>query len=150
MPFRSGCAFPSRALPSLRPSCHDGGRPDCALFHTRPPGAERQALRGDADQEDAGEVRVRGRHPPRHRKPMPRRKPSAFTGSADVDAMIDQVAPAVLELLGDGVPRSKAAIVEALAGRHAKDDVVHTLIRLAVTGQVEEAGGKYMPAASEP
>ena len=37
-----------------------------------------------------------------------------------------------------------------LAGRHARDDVVHTLIRLAVTGQVEETGGKYALTASEP
>ena len=57
--------------------------------------------------------------------------------------MVARTAPAVLELLADGVPRSKPAIVEALAGRHAKDDVVHTLIRLAVTGQVVETGGKY-------
>ena len=65
--------------------------------------------------------------------------------------MVARVAPAVLGLLADGVPRSKAAIVEALAGPHAKDDVVHTLIRLAVTGQVVEAGGKYTPAtAPEP
>jgi hypothetical protein len=41
------------------------------------------------------------------------------------------------------VPRTKPAIVEALAGRHAKDDVTHTLVRLAVTGQVVETGGKY-------
>ena len=61
-----------------------------------------------------------------------------------------RVAPAVLELLADGLPRSKPAIVEALAGRHARDDVVHTLIRLAVTGQVVETGGKYTLAASEP
>jgi hypothetical protein len=53
-------------------------------------------------------------------------------------------------LLGDGVPRSRPAIVEALAGRHPKDNVVHTLIRLAVTGQVVETGGKYALAASEP
>ena len=48
----------------------------------------------------------------------------------------------------DGVPRSKGAIVEALAGRHARDDVVHTLIRLAVTGQVVETGGKYTRAVA--
>ena len=64
--------------------------------------------------------------------------------------MVARTAPAVLGLLADGVPRSKPAIVEALAGRHAKDDVVHTLIRLAVTGQVVEAGGKYALAAPEP
>src|SRR5918994_1184007 len=51
--------------------------------------------------------------------------------------------PAVLELLADGVPRSKAAIVAALADRHAKGDVVRTLMRLAVTGRVDETGGRY-------
>jgi hypothetical protein len=56
---------------------------------------------------------------------------------------VARVTPAILELLGDGVPRSKPAIVEALASRHAGDDVVHTLIRLAVTGRVVETGGKY-------
>ena len=81
---------------------------------------------------------------------MPRPKPSALTGTAELNAMIERVAPDILELLADGVPRSKAAIVEALAGRHAKDDVVHTLIRLAVTGQVVETGGKYtLRAAGE-
>jgi hypothetical protein len=64
--------------------------------------------------------------------------------------MVARTAPAVLELLADGMPRSKAAIVAALAGRHAEDDVVHTLIRLAVTGQVSETGGKYTLAASDP
>jgi hypothetical protein len=51
-------------------------------------------------------------------------------------------------LLADGVPRTKPAIVEALAGRHDRQDVVHALIRLAVTGRVEETGGKYAPAAA--
>ena len=64
--------------------------------------------------------------------------------------MVERVAPAILELLADDVPRSKAAIVEALAGRHARDDVVHALIRLAVTGRVVETGGKYALAAAEP
>ena len=64
--------------------------------------------------------------------------------------MVARVAPAILELLADGVPRSKPAIVEALAGRHDRQDVAHTLIRLAVTGQVVETGGKYTLAASEP
>ena len=63
--------------------------------------------------------------------------------------MIERVAPYILELLGDGVPRTKAAIVEALAGRHDEQDVVHALIRLAVTGQVEDTGGRYTLAAAE-
>ena len=74
-----------------------------------------------------------------------------FTGSADIDAIVARVAPAVLGLLADRVPRPKAAIVAALAGRHAGDDVALTLIRLAVTGQVVETGGKYtLATAPEP
>ena len=81
---------------------------------------------------------------------MPRTKAfAANAGSAEINAMVERVAPAILEMLGDGVPRTKAAIVEALAGRHDKQDVVHALIRLAVTGQVEDTGGKYT-LASEP
>ena len=57
--------------------------------------------------------------------------------------MIERVAPAILGLLADGVPRSKAAIVAALAGRHDAGDVGLALVRLAVTGQVEQIGGKY-------
>jgi hypothetical protein len=70
-----------------------------------------------------------------------------FTSSAEIDAMVARVAPAVLALLADGTPRSKAAIVEALAGLHDRQDVIGTLIRLSVTGQVEEAGGRYTLAA---
>ena len=83
----------------------------------------------------------------------PTRKPSPYerAGSAEINAMVERVAPAILELLADGVPRSKPGIVEALAGRHERQDVVHALIRLAVTGRVEETGGKYAPtAANEP
>jgi hypothetical protein len=81
--------------------------------------------------------------------PTSTRKPSPHerAGSAELNATIERVAPAILELLADGVPRTKAAIVEALAGRHDKQDVVHALIRLAVTGRVGEAGGKYTLAA---
>jgi hypothetical protein len=86
---------------------------------------------------------------------MPRDKkhpsPHERAGSEAINAMVARTAPAILELLADGVPRPRPAIVEALAGRHARDDVVHTLIRLAVTGQVVETGGKYTPAtAPEP
>jgi hypothetical protein len=55
-----------------------------------------------------------------------------------------------VELLADGVPRTKPVIVAALAGRHDKQDVVHALIRLAVSGRVEDTGGKYTLAAAEP
>jgi hypothetical protein len=74
---------------------------------------------------------------------MPRMKSPTLAGSAEVNAMVARVAPSILELLADGVSRSKPAIVEALADRHDKRDVVHALIRLAVTGQVEEVGRKY-------
>lgn len=74
--------------------------------------------------------------------------------SDDTDVMIARVAPAVLALLGDGVPRSRRAIVAALADQHPKDEVRRTLMRLAVTARVVETGGKYglaMPeAAAEP
>ena len=73
-----------------------------------------------------------------------------FAGTAELNAMIERVAPDILALLADGVPRTKPAIVEALSGRHDKQDVVHALIRLAVTGQVEETGGRYVLAAAEP
>ena len=72
-----------------------------------------------------------------------------FTGSAELNAMVARVAPDVLGLLADDVPRTKAAIVAALAGRHDRQDVVHALIRLVVTGRVEETGGKYTLATAE-
>ena len=78
---------------------------------------------------------------------MPRTKPSALTGTAELNATIERVAPDILELLADGTPRTKAAIAEALAGRHDKQDVVHALIRLSVTGQVEDTGGRYTLAS---
>ena len=80
---------------------------------------------------------------------MPRTKPSALAGTAELNAMIERVAPDVLALLADGVPRRRPAIVAALAGRYAEDEVELTLIRLAVTGQVRETGGKYTPAVTE-
>ena len=76
---------------------------------------------------------------------MPRRYPS----SADTDATVARVAPAVLALLGDGVPRSRRAIVAALADRHPRDEVARTLMRLAVTDRLAEAGGKYTLAGTE-
>ena len=69
--------------------------------------------------------------------------PKPFASSADIDATVAQVAPAILKLLEDGVPRGKRAIVAALEHRHAKDEVVRTLMRLTVTERVVETGGKY-------
>jgi hypothetical protein len=75
--------------------------------------------------------------------------PKPLASSEDTDAMIARVAPAVLELLGDGVPRSRRMIMAALADRYPKDEVRRTLMRLAVTEQVVEAGGKYGLATPE-
>jgi hypothetical protein len=84
--------------------------------------------------------------------PTSTRRPNPYerAGSAEINAMVQRVAPAILELLADGVPRTKAAIVEALAGRHYRQDIVHALIRLAVTNRVEESGGRYALTATEP
>ena len=60
----------------------------------------------------------------------------------------ERVAPDILVLLADGVPRTKAAIVATLAGRHTGDDVELTLVRLAVTERVVETGGRYTLAAA--
>jgi hypothetical protein len=53
---------------------------------------------------------------------------------------------------GGGVLRNRATTITALAGRHPKDDVRRTVMRLAVTEQLVEKGGRYtLPApASEP
>jgi hypothetical protein len=82
---------------------------------------------------------------------MPRPKPSVMTGTAELNATIERVAPDILALLADGVPRRKPAIVEALAGRHDKQDVTSTLIRLTITERVRETGGRYtLGTAAEP
>ena len=71
------------------------------------------------------------------------RMPPRYTSSADIHAMVARIAPSILELLGDGVWRSRKAIIAALAGQHEKDEVVRTLMRLAVIGQVVDVDGKY-------
>ena len=71
-----------------------------------------------------------------------------LTSSADIEAMVARVAPAVLALLGNGVPRSRRVIVAALAERHPRDEVARTLMRLAVTDRLAEAGGKYTLAGT--
>src|SRR4051812_13766097 len=87
---------------------------------------------------------------PRHRTRMSRAKHSAMTGTAELNAMIERVAPDVLGLLADGVPRTKGAVVAALAGRHEGEEVALTLVRLTVTGRVEETGGEYALGMAEP
>ena len=76
-----------------------------------------------------------------------RAKPATFAGSADVHALIDRVAPSVLALLADGVPRTRGVIVRPLAKRHGAEAVALALIRLSVTGELEQAGSKYTLAA---
>lgn len=77
--------------------------------------------------------------------------PTRYMSSADFDAVVTHTAPAILALLGDGRPRSKKAIVTALAERHPKDEIVRTLMRLAVTDRLVEIDHKYgMPPPSEP
>ena len=77
--------------------------------------------------------------------------PTRYTSSADTHAMVARIAPSILELLGDGIPRSRRAIVAALADRHPKDEVELTLMRLAVTGQILAVDSKYtLLPATEP
>jgi len=71
------------------------------------------------------------------------RMPTRYTSSADTHAMVARIAPSILELLGDGVWRSRKAIVAALAEQHEKDEVVRPLMRLAVTGQILAVDSKY-------
>jgi hypothetical protein len=71
--------------------------------------------------------------PHRRRIKMPKRYPS----SADTDAMVERVAPAILELLADGVPRSRRAIVAELADRHPKGGGDRREVRRRVLGRGE-------------
>jgi hypothetical protein len=68
---------------------------------------------------------------------------SSLSGSAEIEAIVARTAPAILELLGDSTPRPRNAIITALTDRHPKEDVVRTLMRLAVTGQLIESERKY-------
>jgi hypothetical protein len=78
------------------------------------------------------------------------RRTSSLSGSAEIEAMVTRTAPAVLELLGDGTPRARSAIIAALADGYPKEDVVHTLMRLTVTEKLIEANRKYnLPPAPE-
>jgi hypothetical protein len=76
--------------------------------------------------------------------------PPSYPSSEETHAMVARVAPTILGLLGDGLPRSRREIVAALAPRHAKDEVVRTLMRLAVTGRLAEAERKYRLPSPEP
>src|SRR5215218_5255928 len=77
------------------------------------------------------------------RAPPGNGRTSALSSSAEINAMVARTAPSVLALLEDGVARPRSTIITALADRHPKEDVVRTLMRLAVTGQLNEMQGKY-------
>ena len=64
--------------------------------------------------------------------------------------MVARIAPSILELLGDGLPRSRRAFVAALADRYPKEEVEPTLMRLAVTGQIGSHGEYTGAPATEP
>ena len=49
--------------------------------------------------------------------------PTRYTSSADTHAMVARIAPSILELLEDGIPRSRRAFVAALANRYSKEGV---------------------------
>ena len=73
--------------------------------------------------------------------------PTKRWSSADLDTVIERITPDVLALLGDGVARTEAAIVAALADRHHKDDITLTLMRLDVVGRLDLRGSRYILAA---
>ena len=68
---------------------------------------------------------------------------------ADINAVIAQVTPDIVALLGDSVPRSRGTILTALADRHPREDVRRTLMRLAVLGQLAMQGSRYTLPAPE-
>ncbi len=65
--------------------------------------------------------------------------------------MVARVVSATLEPLTDGVPHSRrrVIVVAELPGRHDKQDVPRTFMRLAVIGQVVGTGGRYVPVPIE-
>ena len=69
--------------------------------------------------------------------------PHSHISSDDTHAMVARIAPAILKLLSDGLPRSRNEMVEALAPQHAKDEVKRTIMRLSVTGRLVETKHKY-------
>ena len=78
---------------------------------------------------------------------MPATKSPRLTSSEDVNAAIERVAPDVLTLLADGVSRTEAEIVTALAGQHPRKDIKLTLMRLDVLGQLDLQGSHYIRPA---
>jgi hypothetical protein len=79
---------------------------------------------------------------------MPAAMPPRVTSSEDVNAAIERVAPDVLALLGDGVPRNRATILAALDGRYPKQNIKRAIARLSVISQLDLKGSRYtLPAA---
>src|SRR5215212_4274896 len=106
----------------------------------------RQATEMPISQQSRAHDRIRMSHS--KAAPARSRRTSSLSGSAEIEAMVARTAPTILELLGDGTPRPKSAIITALADRHPKEDVVRTLMRLAVTGQLNETERKYSLASA--
>jgi len=75
--------------------------------------------------------------------------PSRPASSADLHAVIARITPEVLALLGDGVPRTRGAILAALADRHPKQDVKRAIARLSILGQLDLQGSRYTLPAPE-
>ena len=69
--------------------------------------------------------------------------PHSHISSDDTHAMVARIAPAILKLLSDGLPRSRHEMVEALAPQHAKGEVTRTIMRLSVTGRLVQTKNKY-------
>ena len=64
--------------------------------------------------------------------------------------MLARTMPVVLALLEDGTPRSKRAIVTALADRHDRRELGYAVMRLSVTGRIVEREGRFTLPEAEP
>jgi hypothetical protein len=81
--------------------------------------------------------------------PIPTRAPSSrpLASRDALEAVLARTMPVVLALLADGVPRSKRAIVTALADCHGRKEVGYAVMRLSVTGRIVEQNGRFtLPA----
>lgn len=75
---------------------------------------------------------------------------SVAPGSRDaLEAMLARMMPVILALLADGVPRSRRAIVAALADRHDRKEVGYAVMRLSVTGRIVDHQGRFILAPDE-
>ena len=80
---------------------------------------------------------------------MPATKSPRLTSSDDINAAIERIAPDVLTLLADGVPRTESEIIAAHAGRHPRKDIKLTLMRLDDVGRLALQGSRYIRPAAE-